>query len=149
MIILFYAITIIFVILFILIIKSNNQIFNLILNKKQELIILIIFCLIVSISQILLLNINYHLIGHDYYQIEARAMSMLIYYENNGLDIEWASPLFGGGLLSYANPNYHQYSPLYFLTLIMPFWYSYNILTLLFSTVGFISIYILLKKIFN
>lgn len=149
MIILFYAITIIFVILFILITKSNNHIFSLNLNKKQELIIFIIFCLIASISQVLLLNINYPLIGHDYSQIEARAISMLIYHKNNGLDIEWASPLFGGGLLSYANPNWHQYSPLYFLTLIMPFWYSYNILTLLFSTVGFMSIYILLKKDFQ
>lgn len=104
MIILFYAITIIFIILFILIIKSNNEIFNLNLNKKQELTILITFCLIASISQILLLNINYPLIGHDYSQVEARVISMLIYYNNNGLDVEWASPLFGGGLLSYANP---------------------------------------------
>lgn len=149
MIILFYAITIIFIILFILIIKSNNEIFNLNLNKKQELTILITFCLIASISQILLLNINYPLIGHDYSQVEARAISMLIYYNNNGLDVEWASPLFGGGLLSYANPNWHQYSPLYFLTLIMPFWYSYNILTLLFTIIGFLSIYILLKKDFK
>ncbi|WP_157150269.1 hypothetical protein [Brachyspira sp. SAP_772] len=146
---LFYLLTILFVISFIYIIKTNKEIFNIVLDKKKEKLILIIFCFITSIAQILLLNSNYPYIGHDYAQIEARAISMFIYYQNNGLDIEWASPLFGGGLLSYANPNWHQYSPLYFLTLIMPFWYSYNLLTFLFSIVGFISVYLLLKKDFN
>lgn len=146
---LFYFLTILFAALFIYIIKTNKEIFNMVLDKKKEKLILIIFCFITSISQILLLNSNYPYIGHDYAQIEARFISMFIYYQNNGLDIEWASPLFGGGLLSYANPNYHQYSPLYFLTLIIPFWYSYNLLIFLFSIVGFISVYLLLKKDFN
>ena len=149
MIILFYLITILFIVSFVYIIKSNKDIFNIFLNSKKETFILILFCLASSISQIILLNSNYPYIGHDYSQIEARAMSMFLYYQNNGLDIEWASPLFGGGLLSYANPNWHQYSPLYFLTLIMPFWYSYNVLTFLFSIIGFMSVYILLKKDFN
>ena len=149
MIILFYLFTILFTISFIYIIKTDKKIFNIVLDKKKEKLILIMFCFITSLSQVLLLNSNYPYIGHDYSQIEARAMSMFLYYQNNGLDIEWASPLFGGGLLSYANPNWHQYSPLYFLTLIMPFWYSYNLLTFLFSIIGFISIYLLLKKDFN
>ncbi|MEI0748092.1 hypothetical protein [Brachyspira pulli] len=147
--ILFYLFTILFTISFIYIIKTDKEIFNIVLDKKKEKLILIMFCFITSLSQVLLLNSNYPYIGHDYSQIEARAMSMFLYYQNNGLDIEWASPLFGGGLLSYANPNWHQYSPLYFFTLIMPFWYSYNLLTFLFSTIGFISVYILLKKDFN
>lgn len=149
MIILFYLITILFIVSFVYVIKSNKDIFNISLNNKKETFILILFCLSSSVSQIILLNSNYPYIGHDYAQIEARAMSMFLYYQNNGLDIEWASPLFGGGLLSYANPNWHQYSPLYFLTLIMPFWYSYNVLTFLFSIIGFMSVYILLKKDFN
>lgn len=146
---LFYLSTILFTVFFIYILKSNKDIFYINLNKKNEKIILILFCFIVSASHILLLHSNYPYIGHDYGQIESRAISMFLYYQNNGLDIEWASPLFGGGLLSYANPNWHQYSPLYFLTLIMPFWYSYNLLTFLFSIIGFISIYLLLKKDFN
>ena len=149
MIILFYIITILFIVSFVYIIKSDKDIFYISLNNKKETFILILFCLTSSVSQIILLNSNYPYIGHDYAQIEARAMSMFLYYQNNGLDIEWASPLFGGGLLSYANPNWHQYSPLYFLTLIMPFWYSYNVLTFLFSIIGFMSVYVLLKKDFN
>ncbi len=147
--ILFYLFTILFTISFIYIIKTDKEIFNIVLDKKKEKLLLTIFCFITSIAQIVLLNSNYPYIGHDYSQVEARSMSMFLYYQNNGLDVEWASPLFGGGLLSYANPNWHQYSPLYFFTLIMPFWYSYNLLTFLFSTIGFISVYILLKKDFN
>ena len=146
---LFYLLTIIFAISFIYIIRTNKEIFNIVLDKKKEKLILIIFCFITSISQILLLNSNYPYIGYDYSLIEPRVISLFLYYQNNGLDIEWASPLFGGGLLSYANPQYIQYSPLYFLSLIMPFWYSYNLLTFLFSMIGFISVYILLKKDFN
>ena len=149
MIILFYLFTILFTISFIYIIKTDKKIFNIVLDNKKEKIILILFCLAASISQILLLNSNYPMIGADIELTESRLISLFLYFKNNGLDIEWASPLFGGGILSYANPNYHQYSPLYFFTLIMPFWYAYNSLTFLFSIIGFISIYVLLKKDFN
>ncbi|WP_157159078.1 hypothetical protein [Brachyspira pilosicoli] len=146
---LFYLFTILFIISFIYVIKTNKEILNIILDKRKEKLILILFCITASISQVLLLNSNYPYIGHDYNLIQPRMISQFLYYKNNGLDIEWASPLFGGGLLSYANPQYCQYSPLYFFTLIMPFWYSYNLLTFLFSIIGFISVYLLLKKDFN
>ena len=149
MMVLFYLLTIVFTVSFVYIIKSNKEAFNIVLDKKKEKLILIIFCFITSISQILLLNSNYPYMGHDYGLIEPKIVSMLLYYKNNGLDIEWASPLSGGRLLSYANPQYIQYSPLYFLTLIIPFWYSYNLLTFIFSIIGFTCIYIFLRKDFN
>ncbi|MEI0447028.1 hypothetical protein R4J03_08205 [Brachyspira intermedia] len=148
MMILFYLFTILFTLSFIYIIKSNKEIFNIVLDKRKEKLILIIFCFVTSISQILLLNSNYPYMGHDYGLIEPKIVSMFLYHQNNGLDIEWASPLSGGGLLSYANPQYIQYSPLYFLTLIIPFCYSYNLLIFIFSIIGFISIYLLLRKDF-
>ncbi|RDU70630.1 hypothetical protein CQA66_07915 [Helicobacter aurati] len=102
-------------------------------------------CLLCAVTQVFLLHSDFPYIGHDYTQIESRLIGQLIYAKNNGLAIEWATPLAGAGILSYANPQYIQYSPLYFLTLIMPFWYAYNLLTFLFSVIGFLSVYFLLK----
>lgn len=119
------------------------------INKKKKIVIFITLALLTSLLHIVLLNINYPMIGHDISLIRPRAMSMLLFAQKNGLSIEWASPLVGGGLLQYANPQYHQYSPLYFLTLIMPFWTAYNVLTFLFAIVGFVSMFFILKDIFN
>ena len=46
---LFYLLTIIFAISFIYIIRTNKEIFNIVLDKKKEKLILIIFCFITSI----------------------------------------------------------------------------------------------------
>ena len=54
MMVLFYLLTIVFTVSFVYIIKSNKEAFNIVLDKKKEKLILIIFCFITSISQILL-----------------------------------------------------------------------------------------------
>lgn len=149
-IILFYIIAILFITIFIVLLKDKNTLINIDLNKKTQTLIFIIFGTLVSASQVLLLNINYPNAGHDFSLIIPRAMSLLLFGEKNGIfATEWASPLFGAGLLSYANPQYYQYSPMYFLTFIMPFWCMYNTLAFLFTFIGFISIYFLLKDTFN
>lgn len=148
--VLFYLVSIIFIIFFIILLKDKRTLISLSLNKKNETIILIGLGILVGLANILLLNIKYPYSGHDFGLIIPRAMSLLLFGEKNGIfATEWASPLFGAGLLSYANPQYYQYSPIYFLTFLMPFWCAYNTFTFIFTIIGFISIYFLLKDIFK
>lgn len=72
------------------------------MNNREKKIIFIISCFIVSIIHVFLLNINYPLVGHDIALIQPRMISMFLFAQKNGLAVEWASPLFGGGLLQYA-----------------------------------------------
>ena len=94
----------------------ENKIVNLSRGKYETYLVGFV-CLLCAASQVFLLHSDFPYIGHDYTQIESRLISQLIYAKNNGLAIEWATPLAGAGILSYANPQYIQYSPLYFLTL--------------------------------
>jgi len=120
------------------------------ISKKTRIIIFILSCLAVSLAQLLILNFQYPYIGYDITLSHHRSMSMMLYGLKNGIFAkEWASPLFGGGLLQYANPQYHQYSILYFLTFLMPFWNAYLLITFISSIIGFISVYFILCDIFN
>lgn len=148
----FYIIFLSSIIIFTLLIRNKKVYLNIpnTISKKTSIIIFVVSCLIVSFAQIIILNFQYPYTGHDFSQINSRAMSMMLYGIKNGIFAkEWASPLFGGGLLQYANPQYHQYSILYFLTFLMPFWNAYLLLAFVFSIIGFISVYFISRDIFN
>lgn len=148
-IIIFYLIATILFCFFIYLLLDKKKLINIELNNRNKLILFLSSALVVSASQVLLLNSNYPRVGHDFSLFIARAMSSFLFGEKNGLAIEWASPLFGGGLLIYAHPSGYQYTPVYFLTFLMPLWVSYNVVTFLFALIGFVSTYFLLKDIFN
>ncbi|AEM20790.1 hypothetical protein Bint_0156 [Brachyspira intermedia PWS/A] len=116
-------------------------------NKKQYLI-LYMSAILFSIINIVILNCSFPLVGHDFTMIIPRAYSLLIYAKNNGIfSTEFASPLIGAGIISYANPQYDQYSIFYFVRYFLSFWDSYLLLTFLFSFIGFISFYYAVKDI--
>ena len=117
-------------------------------NSKNKKIILIISSLLAALSNIFIIHFSYPLVGEDISMILTRSYSLLTYAENNGLfNIEFASPLFGAGLISYPNPQYDQFSIFYFLRYIMPFWKAYLLCVFLFSIIGFISFYYFNKDV--
>ena len=114
-------------------------------NKK---LILIISSIFVALINIFIINFSYPLVGEDISMILPRAYSLLTYAKNNGIfNIEFASPLFGAGLISYPNPQYDQFSIFYFLRHIMPFWKAYLLCVFIFSIIGFISYYYFNKDV--
>ncbi|WP_300368699.1 hypothetical protein [Brachyspira sp.] len=115
---------------------------------KHEKLLLIAASLFSAFTNIFIVNFNYPLVGEDISMILTRSYSLLTYAENNGIfNIEFASPLFGAGLISYPNPQYDQFSVFYFLRYLMPFWKAYLLCLFLFSIIGFISYYYFNKEI--
>ncbi|WP_304333183.1 hypothetical protein [Brachyspira innocens] len=119
-----------------------------IINDKYKFLIVITTSILIGTVNIFIINLYYPFVGEDISMILPRAYSLLTYAENNGIfNIEFASPLFGAGLISYPNPQYDQFSIFYFLRYIMPFWKAYLLCTFIFSIIGFISYYCFSKEV--
>lgn len=133
---------------YLIIISNNINPPNKLNNITHQKIILITSSLLVALSNIFIINYSYPLVGEDISMILPRGYSLLTYAKNNGIfNIEFASPLFGAGLISYPNPQYDQFSIFYFLRYIMPFWKAYLLCVFLFSIIGFISFYYFNKDV--
>ncbi|MEI0561012.1 hypothetical protein R4L22_05425 [Brachyspira pilosicoli] len=133
---------------YILIILNDNnfQFFNLKIKHKN--LLLVSTALFTAFANVFIINFSYPNVGEDISMILPRAYSLLTYAKNNGIfNIEFASPLFGAGLISYPNPQYDQFSIFYFLRYIMPFWKAYLLCVFLFSIIGFISFYYFNKDV--
>lgn len=142
-----YTITILLLTL-LLINKFADKIYSLLFNSKNEKFILIFTAIFIGALYIFIINSSYPFVGHDFSLIIPRAYSMLLYAQNNGIfNIEFASPLFGAGTLSYPNPQYDQFSIFYFLRYLMPFWNAYLLSIFIFVIIGFISFYYIEKDI--
>ena len=121
---------------------------EIILDSKYKFLIVIIMSVLTGTINIFIINLYYPFVGEDISMILPRAYSLLTYAKNNGIfNIEFASPLFGAGLISYPNPQYDQFSIFYFLRYIMPFWKAYLLCVFIFSIIGFISYYYFNKDI--
>ncbi|WP_157159288.1 hypothetical protein [Brachyspira pilosicoli] len=133
---------------YLIIISNNINPPNKLNNITHQKIILITSSILVALSNIFIINYSYPLVGEDISMILPRGYSLLTYAKNNGIfNIEFASPLFGAGLISYPNPQYDQFSIFYFLRYIMPFWKAYLLCVFLFSIIGFISFYYFNKDV--
>ena len=130
---------------YILIILNDNS-FNIKIKHKN--LLLVCAALFTAFANIFIINFSYPNVGEDISMILTRSYSLLTYAKNNGIfNIEFASPLFGAGLISYPNPQYDQFSIFYFLRYIMPFWKAYLLCVFLFSIIGFISFYYFNKDV--
>lgn len=104
--------------------------------------------LIIAIS-LLALNVRYPMVGCDYVYFVPRLLDSYVYYLNNGLDIQWWTPSFGGGLPSYPNPQQMQFSLQQFLTFMMNPWLAINATIVFFTIIGYYSMIFLFSKIFR
>lgn len=89
---------------------------------------------------IYVINAEYPNIGIDYAYIIPRLLETKLYYLKNGIEIQWYTPYYGGGIPSYPNGNNAQFSIPQFLMFIFPPWISICI---------FIFIYIIFEFYFS
>ncbi len=150
--VIFSVVSILFAILFIALIRDKKTIVVLpsTISNKYKIAIFLLAAIVVSYAQVFITNFIFPYIGHDTILVESRMISMLIYGLKNGIFAkEWATPLWGAGLLQYANPQFPQFSVLYFLNFIMPFWDAYLFTMFIFSIIGFVSVYFIFQDIFK
>ena len=94
-------------------------------------------------------NINGNL-GHDYEIWFPRMLAGDYYFYTNGLSIvPWFTPSFCGGTLLYANPQYLFYSIPQFLNFYLNPILTIKLTIMLFSSLGFLGFYIILRNLFN
>ena len=104
------------------------------------------FILIIFIST-LVLNVKYPMVGYDYSYFVPRLLDSHLFYQKNGLEIQWWTPSFGAGLPSYPNPQQIQFSLPQLLLFITNPWISINISMIVFVGIGFFSTFFLFKRL--
>ena len=87
------------------------------------------------------------LIGHDYRLFIPRLLDTYLHYKVNGLTIQWYTPSFGGGLPAYPNPLQMQYSLTQLLTWFVNPWTAVLASAAIYTSIGFLVTYLLLKNI--
>jgi hypothetical protein len=93
------------------------------------------------------LNWSYPKVGPDYELFFPRYLDTLIYVLNNGLfSIQWWTPSFLGGFVSYPNPQFTQFILPQILTLWLSPWLAVNLIYALFLLLGYFCVYLLLRR---
>jgi hypothetical protein len=103
----------------------------------------------VVLIQLFTLNIQYPHIGCDFRYFIPRLIDVLHFYLINGIDIQWWTPYFGGGLPSYPNPQQMQFSLPQIITFVFDPWVSINISVVVFTLIGFYSTLHIFRKYLN
>lgn len=94
---------------------------------------------------ILIINRGYPEIGHDYSYFIPRMLDNYLHQKINGLEIQWYTPSFGGGIPAYPNPQDIQYSLPDFLMFAVNPWTALMLSLAIYSLIGFTAFYYLLK----
>lgn len=121
---------------------------KLIFNKTLKAIIAPLLSLaIILLALISIVNQDIPKIGHDYGYHLPRMLDGFLHQKLNGLEIQWYTPSFGGGLPAYPNPQDIQYSLPQLLMHVFNPWTSLMISLSSYSALGFLSFYLLLKEV--
>ena len=102
---------------------------------------------IVLLALMLIFNRDIPKVGHDYGYHLPRMLDGFLHQKLNGLEIQWYTPSFGGGLPAYPNPQDIQYSLPQLLMHVFNPWTSLMISLSSYSALGFLSFYLLLKEV--
>ncbi len=90
---------------------------------------------------------TYPLIGHDFSYFIPRLLDVQLFLRQSGLDIQWYSPNFAGGLPAYPNPQHTQFTVTQFFTFffnpLIASWISFSI----YFFIGVWSMYYLLNRV--
>ena len=105
-------------------------------------------CLVLGVSTMIMCK-YYPLVGSDYLYYLTRMLDTHLFYLKNGIDVQWWTPFFGGGLPSFANPNQIQFSLPQFLLFFVNPWLSIVSTLIIFMAIGYFSTYFLLSKEVN
>ena len=95
--------------------------------------------LVICTIFILFMNLDYPKVGHDYTQVIAYLLDIVLHVRNNGFSIQWYTPSFGAGLPAFPSPNNTQFSVPAALALMMEPWPAVLISAAIFISAGFYS----------
>lgn len=104
-------------------------------------------CVCFSIFLIQFLNRSYPFVGHDYSYFVPRLLDAFQYHQMNGLQVQWYTPRFGGGLPVYGNPQDLQISLPQWLVFFTNPWTAILISFLIMINIGFVGCYYFLKRL--
>jgi hypothetical protein len=86
-------------------------------------------------------------VGHDYSFFMPSLLDGYYWFLNNGIfSPEWFSPAFCAGIPTYADPQSLYYSPLQFLSFIVPPLMAAHLTLLLYTSLGYLGMYLLCRK---
>ncbi|MDX2189600.1 MAG: hypothetical protein SFY32_07035 [Bacteroidota bacterium] len=103
--------------------------------------------ILIILIQLLIFNFVYPISPLDLGYYLSKSLETHLFYKKNGLQIQWWSPAFGGGLPSFPNPQQTQFSFIQlFLFLVNP-WIAICLDIAIFSFVGFFGAFILFFRI--
>jgi hypothetical protein len=95
---------------------------------------------------ILLMNMDYPFVGHDYRYFIPRLIDTNLHLRLNGLSIQWYTPSFGGGLPAYPNPQHLEYSIVQWVSFFIGPWLAILVTTAGISFVGYYFFYRFLSE---
>jgi hypothetical protein len=122
----------------------------LISKNKSKIILILSAILIFSIHQIIFLSyLDYGKYHFDLNLVITRLLVGKIWFLKNGLSVPWFSPHACCGLPFFSHPESDFYSPVQFLFLFLNTITTLKIIFFLYSLVGFIGFFLLLKGIFK
>ncbi len=108
-------------------------------EKRLMVIFTIANLILINGAIIAFLNLYYPLIGHDYHLGIPSVLDSALHFRLNGLQIQWFTPSFGGGIPAFPNPNNGQFSLVVLLAVFMPPWQAVILSTVIYICVGFIA----------
>ncbi len=105
------------------------------------------YLIIIILISLLALNVKYPMVGSDFSYSVPRFLDSYLFYLKNGLEIQWWTPSFGGGLPSFPNFHQMQFSLTQFFLFFASPWVSINLTVIVLIVTGFYSAYFLFKKL--
>ena len=86
-------------------------------------------------------------VGHDYAFFMPSLLDGYYWFLNNGIfSPEWFTPAFCAGIPAYADPQSLYYSPLQFLSFIVPPLMAAHLTLLLYASLGYLGMYLLCRQ---
>jgi hypothetical protein len=101
--------------------------------------------LLIALFFVNYMNRAYPMVGQDFAYFIPRMLDTHLHHRINGLEIQWYTPSFGGGLPAFANPQHLQFSLPQFLLFVLDPWQATVLCVALFACIGYVSCYMLLR----
>ena len=115
-------------------------------NRIEKIITFVCGFCVVSVI-LLLMNLDYPFVGHDYRYFIPRLLDTDLHIRLNGLSVQWYTPSFGGGLPAYPNPQHLEYSLVQGLSFFINPWLAILLTTGIVSFIGYYYFFKFLTEI--
>lgn len=103
----------------------------------------------ILIFLVFFINRSFPYVGHDFAYFIPRLIDTHLHYQINGVEIQWYTPSFGGGLPAYPNPQHIQFSLPQFLTELINPWVAALASIAIFAMIGYCFTYYFFRCILS